>query len=77
MGKTKMGSPILNAQTVPCWLSLSWKIWIVTGLSHTDNMGKEGKNGCQGKHQNQLILVTNKETDIEASYHMYDAYVLY
>lgn len=40
-------------------------------------MGKEGKNGCQGKHQNQLILVTNKETDIEASYHMYDAYVLY
>lgn len=40
-------------------------------------MGKGGKNGRQVKHQNQLILVTNKQTDIEASYHMYDAYVLY
>ena len=53
------------------------KISFLTGLRHTNNMGKEEKNGSQGKHQNQLILITNKEIDIEASYHMYDAYVLY
>lgn len=61
----------------PLLVESELKIWFVTGFSHTDNMRKEEKNGSQGKHHNQLILVTYKETDIEASYYMYDAHVLY
>ena len=50
----------------PLLVESELKFSFVIGLSHTNNMGKEEKNGSQGKHQNQLILITNKEIDIEA-----------